>query len=142
MARALVTKPNPDEGGPDLLHVSSWSQSHGLGTWWLQSFLFLLVDAVCIVHFSFPLLPFDYSVPEMSPCFLLLLISLPTPTKWLPSCWSKGSKRNGGWRGALCHLEANVLLAFLTGPLRMCFFHKNAASVLGMSFRYILHLKR
>lgn len=57
----------------------------------------------CYSHCSF-LFPSPYlwpiSVLEMSPHFMLLRTSLPVPTKWLSSCRSNRSKRNGGWRGA------------------------------------------
>lgn len=42
----------------------------------------------------------------------------------------------------LCHLEAHLLLAFLTVMMRMRFSHGNAALLLSISFRYILGLKR
>lgn len=51
-------------------------------------------------------------------------------------------RRMGSGEVLLCHLEAHLLLAFLTGMMRMRLSHGNAALLLCISFRYISGLKR
>lgn len=51
------------------------------------------------------------------------------------------ARGSGDGEVLLCCLEANMLLPFLTGPVRMRFSHRNTASVLCTNFRYILGFK-
>lgn len=123
--------------------LATWPRSRRLGIWWLHAFLFLLVDATCIVHFSFPLLTFDLFL-SLKWALILCYFSHPSqsPPNGFPAAGLTAARGMGDGEGLLCHLEANLLLVVLTGPVRMCFFHTNAASVLGTSFRCIWGLKR
>lgn len=111
--------------------LATWPRSHRLGSWWLHAFLFLLVDAICIVHFSFPLLTFDLFL-SLKWALILCYFSHPSqsPPNGFPAAGLTAARGMGDGEGLLCHLEANLLLVVLTGPVRMCFFHTNAAQFL------------
>lgn len=103
--------------------LATWPQEHWLGAWWQQAFLSPLVDAICIAHFSFTLLT--------SNLFLSLTWALTSywfshpPPQFPQNGFAEARLAEARGMGAgevfLCHLEANMPLAFPTGPVRMPF---------------------
>ena len=82
----------------------------------------------------------------MSAHFLLLLTPPPQfPQNGFAEARLAEARGMGAGEVFLYHLEANLPLAFPTGPVRMLPPpppHRNAVSVLSTSFRYILGFKR
>lgn len=125
ISAGMVTIPNLHGNGLDFLHVflATWPQAHWLGAWWPQAFLSHRVDAICIAHFSFPLLIFDLFL-SLTWALTSYCFSHPPP-QFPQNGFAEAGLAEARGMGAgevfLWHLEANLPPAFLTGPVRMLF---------------------